>query len=150
MIETIQTPRLLVATLRANTTIKRLGVKVHRGQAPASSTYPYIVFRAYGGNDLDVIGGEQTGIFSRWIVKAVGRIEQQEGDELLESVALAMDTALKAVAGTSFPASPKTPLVYCDGFFRESGIDTAYPASDNPKAQLRELGGIYAAYVQAL
>jgi hypothetical protein len=148
VIETIQTPRLLVATLRANTTLKRLGVKVHRGQAPGTASFPYIVFRPYGGNDLDVIGGEQTGIFSRWIVKAVGRIEQQSDDEQLESVALAMDTALKAVAGTSFPTS--TPLIYCDGFFRESGIDTSYPASDNPKAQLRELGGIYAAYVQAL
>jgi hypothetical protein len=148
MIETIQTPRLLVATLRANTTLKRLGVKVHRGQAPSTATFPYIVFRPYGGNDLDVIGGEQTGIFSRWIVKAVGRIEQQSDDEVLESVALAMDTALKAVAGTSFPAS--SPLIHCDGFYRESGIDTAYPASDNPKAQLRELGGIYVAYVQAL
>lgn len=148
MVETIQTPRLLVATLRANTTLKRLGVKVYRGQAPAGASFPYIVFRAYGGNDLDVIGGEQTGIFSRWIVKAVGRIEQQEGDELLEDAATAMDTALKAVAGTSFPAG--TPLIHCDGFYRESGIDTSYPTSDNPKAQLRELGGIYAAYVQAL
>ena len=150
MIETIQTPRLLVATLRADATVGQLGVKVYRGQAPASAAYPFIVFQPYGGNDLDVIGGEQTGIFSRWIVKAVGRIEQQDDDEQLEAVALAMDAALKSVAGSSFPAAPKTPLIHCDGFFRESGIDTCYPASDNPKAQLRELGGIYAAYVAAL
>ena len=148
MIETLQTPRLLVSTLRADTTLKQLGVKVHRGSAPSGSTYPYIVFRAYGGDDLDVIGGEQTGIFGRWIVKTVGRIEQQKDDELLEDVAQAMDTALKAVAGTSFPTS--SPLIHCDGFFRESGIDLSYPTSDNPKAQLRELGGIYGAYVQAL
>ena len=150
MIETIQTPRLLVATLRADATLKQLGVKVHRGRARSKAAHPYIVFRPYGGNDLDVIGGEQTGIFSRWIVKAVSRIEQQADDEQLEAVALAMNAALKAVTGVSFPAAPKTPLVHCDGFYRESGIDTSYPASDNPEADIREIGGIYAAYVQAL
>lgn len=148
MIETIQTPRLLVATLRADLALKRLGVKIHRGQAPASAAHPYIVFRRYGGNDLDVIGGDQQGELYRCTVKAVGRIEKASDDELLEDVATAMHQALVAVRAVSYPTT--NPLIHCDGFFRESAIDLDYPASDNPKATVRELGGIYAAYVQAL
>lgn len=148
MIETIQTPRLIVSTLRANTTLAQLGVRIYRDQAPATALMPYIVFRRYGGNDLDVIGGLQQGEFTRYTLRAVARIEHQADDELLEDIASAMQAALIAAAGTSYPSA--VPLIHCDGFYREAAIDLSYPASDNPRAQIRELGGIYAAYVQAL
>lgn len=149
MTETIYTPRLILATLRADSTLAARGVKVYRESAPQKAQKPYIVFRRYGGQDLDVIGGERQGELVRVTIKAVHRIERQEGDELLEEVATAMDACLTAIAGSSFP-STGTPRIHCDGFFRESPIDVSYPTSDNPDHQMRELGGIYAAYVQAL
>lgn len=144
MIETIYTPRLIVATLRADSTLGGLGIKAYRDKAPKGVKPPYIIFRRYGGNDIDVIGGISQGELTRWTVKAVGKITRQEDDALLESVATAMHAALVALAGTSYPST--SPQIHCDGLFRESAIDLAYPAAEEPDIQWRELGGIYAAY----